>query len=82
MELTITDVKYFHGRCKDSECPVCRWWEPKDGQSPKSMAWNKKRVTSWLGERLTLMPCNSKFDSPWWLVEEDREACRKILSSR
>lgn len=79
--LTITYLKFIHGRCADAECPVCRWWTPKGGANAKSMAWNKKRVTSWLKDRLTLVATRSKPDSPWWLVEEDKETCKEILKS-
>lgn len=79
MKLTITDIERLHGRCNDPDCPVCRWWTPKGGATPKTMAWNKKRVTAWLKERVSLLPCTAKSDSPWWLVEEEKENCRDLL---
>lgn len=74
-KLTITYLSYIHGRCNEPECPVCRWWTPKGGPSPKSLAWNKKRVTAWLKERLTVLPVRSKPESPWWMVQETKEEC-------
>lgn len=82
MKLTISDIEYMHGRCKTPECPVCCWWTPKGGATPKTMAWNKKRVTAWLKELLTVVPCGSKSDSPWWMVEEERDVCKDILSRK
>ena len=77
--LTITKIKFMHGECDESECPVCRWWTPKGGATPKTMAWNKKRVTEWLKARLTVLPARSKPDSPWWNVEEENGDCYRKL---
>lgn len=86
MKLTITYIEFLHcrrGRCqKTTDCPVCGWWTPKGGATPQSMAWNKKRVTAWLKNRLTVLPCQSKPDSPWWMVEEEKEVCRARLVER
>lgn len=43
------------------------------------MAWNKKRVTAWLKERLTVIPDKSKPDSPYWTVQEEKEECYSRL---
>ena len=77
--LTITKIKFMHGECDEAECPVCRWWTPKHAATPKTMAWNKKRVTEWLKARLTVLPARSKPDSPWWNVEEENGDCYRKL---
>lgn len=80
--MTITYLQFVHGRCSDKECPVCRWWTPKDGPSAKSMAWNKKRVTSWLKEKgITVLP-DRRNDSPFWNVTNSKEECYAKLRAK
>jgi hypothetical protein len=74
MELTITYLQFVHGCCPEKGCPVCEWWMPKNGSSPKSTAWNKKRVSQWLEEKgITVLPSTAKWDSPWWLIEGEKD---------
>jgi hypothetical protein len=79
MQLTITKIRFMHGKCSDAECPVCHWRTPKDGGDARSMAWNKKRVTAWLKKLLTVQPCAAKPDSPWWNVKEEVGTCYRKL---
>lgn len=74
MELTFTYLEFVHGTCLEKECPVCQWWTPKGGSTPKTMAWNKKRVTSWLQEKgIKILPSSSKPASPWWLIDIEKD---------
>ena len=78
-KLTISKIQFMHGTCDENECPVCRWWTPKTGATPKTMTWNCKRVQPWLAARLTVLPCKKKPDSPWWLVQEENGDCYRKL---
>ena len=78
-KLTITKVKFMHGKCTDAGCPVCGWTTPEGGATPQPMARNKTRVTQWLEARLTLLPTRAKPESPWWEVEEPNGDCYRKL---
>lgn len=58
MELTVTYLEFVHGTCLEKECPVCQWWTPKGGSTPKTMAWNKK------GSQLGFKKKGSRFSPP------------------